>query len=716
MRLRQAAFLSLLAAFLAAPGVSHAEPGGYAEIMTSQGKVVRGLSRDEAVRRFGYPRAVGDETWLYEANGQRTYVFLPSTFRVQLYPKKLDANVDNVIELKLFAGNQDEASSDVTSQAEFIFSDKDAFKLTAPNIFIARKAGEYTVMARYKGVFSNACKITVKPRQGEEQGDKLLKIEILPYAPVIYEGESIPFTAMGVYSEKRGTYAVRDISDQVKWTVAGDGKQSEVDARRFSFPTRGKAIVGCSLKDIEAYPQTVTVEQLSLERRSESIRHLTVMPEFMTIRLEQKFSLTVMATYENNAVREISEFCRYQLNDRSVKLERPGKFQAEHLGACDIFAEANGVRSGTVKVMVANDKDSISLPPVPKEEKKPTVRQARKDIENEMKKLSQILAVADKKVLSIRISPLSAAFDKGENAKFTATAFNSDGSQSDVSFTSVWRSADPSVATIDKGSLKAVAPGETDITATYQNVQATAHVTVRNPRLVSIALSPESVRASRFDRPRLKAEGVLSDGTRSDITGDVNWRIDGHSVMVHKGTLRPIGFGTSSVFARQAAVESLPAKVKVVVTPLWCLLVAAEVSVSLLLATGAALFGFYLSVKRKASAIVALKGDHPRYISALYGNLREVLSIFGLSAHPSECPLVIARRADEKFGFGSSCAELTARFEEAKFSDHHIFAEQAAECERLYGVMVAKALGGVKGSRKARILVTSLVRKIPLQL
>jgi hypothetical protein len=66
----------------------------------------------------------------------------------------------------------------------------------------------------------------------------------------------------------------------------------------------------------------------------------------------------------------------------------------------------------------------------------------------------------------------------GATTQFNAVATLSDTSTKDVTNVAVWRSSNTPVATVNNGQVRGVGSGETDITATYQNVTGQLHLTI----------------------------------------------------------------------------------------------------------------------------------------------------------------------------------------------------------------------------------------------
>jgi hypothetical protein len=66
----------------------------------------------------------------------------------------------------------------------------------------------------------------------------------------------------------------------------------------------------------------------------------------------------------------------------------------------------------------------------------------------------------------------------GASAQFSATASLGDGSSRSVTAEATWESSDTAIATVAQGIVTGIAAGEVDITARYQNVTGTLHITV----------------------------------------------------------------------------------------------------------------------------------------------------------------------------------------------------------------------------------------------
>jgi hypothetical protein len=169
----------------------------------------------------------------------------------------------------------------------------------------------------------------------------------------------------------------------------------------------------------------------------------------------------------------------------------------------------------------------------------------------------------------------------GQSVQLTATVTLSDGTRKDATAQAAWRTSNPSTATVSgTGVLVAVAPGEVDISATYNGVAGQRSIVIVRPspppearlsvRIDSIgspaavaALSPISfdARASTGDALSYRIE--FGDGQAStqmvaihpvDVGGDLTARL---TVTDHAGrtsstarsfTVLPLAFGTADVW------------------------------------------------------------------------------------------------------------------------------------------------------------------------
>jgi bacterial leucyl aminopeptidase len=94
----------------------------------------------------------------------------------------------------------------------------------------------------------------------------------------------------------------------------------------------------------------------------------------------------------------------------------------------------------------------------------------------------------------------------GQTAQFSAVASFSDGTTQSVTSVAAWQSSNPAVATVgSSGIVTGVAPGEVDITATYQSQSGRFHSTIAT---ATFSLS-----------------GLITDGTSGGVLPGINIRV-----------------------------------------------------------------------------------------------------------------------------------------------------------------------------------------------
>lgn len=143
------------------------------------------------------------------------------------------------------------------------------------------------------------------------------------------------------------------------------------------------------------------------------------------------------------------------------------------------------------------------------------------------------------KKTKVTLNKTSASIERGEALTLTAATSN----KSLVT----WKSSKKSIATIDEfGTITAIKPGETIITASSDGSSATCKLTVRKP---VIKLNKTGIRLFRSDRFQLTA--TVSSGVRPE------WKTNKKSVAIvdDNGIVTAIKHGTATITATVDGVE-----------------------------------------------------------------------------------------------------------------------------------------------------------------
>lgn len=152
-------------------------------------------------------------------------------------------------------------------------------------------------------------------------------------------------------------------------------------------------------------------------------------------------------------------------------------------------------------------------------------------------------------VSSIAVAPASTSIPKGITQQFTATGTLSGGcaNTQDLTTTALWSSSSTTVAAIsNKGLATAVNVGSTDISATFDLVtSSTATITVTQPVLQSITVTPANQSIALGQTQLFTAIGTFSDNTTLDITTSVIWNSSVTGIATISNTSGTKGLATS---------------------------------------------------------------------------------------------------------------------------------------------------------------------------
>lgn len=671
-------FLAVLFIFLS----SITADSGYRQVNTSVGKVIIGLDKDSALEKFGVPQEASDNIWYY-STPEGFYVTFArgSLVDIYLYPRDLRAYVDVPVEFKAFGYFSDMRIKDITSEAQLIISEPERFLLEKPGIVIPKRPGDYQVLAKYDGVFSNPAYLKVEEPGGREvYAEKLISITVLPYKPQVpYQGKC-EFRALGIFLDSAGTHSVRDMTERVTWYRRQGNQTTANRSNAITFDSLGKAAVFCVYRDMESPLREVKVQKDAL-LGGNTLKHITLMPEFISVANGKSMDLRAFGTYRNNWVEDITGKVKWEAGDTNVVSARgSGLFLAKNPGVTEVSAGLDDIKSLPVKIIVTGEAESSGLMRMQEREINP--EKLTKDIRDEVERLKDDLAMKEKALTLVRINPESFDIPAGESRRASAQGVYSDSSLEDLTNLGEWSISDDKVARVAAGKIDAYSPGTARIYVSFKGIKSLpASVKVTGPELVSVILTPQGLQLPMGASRVFKAEGYFSDSSRRDITELAEWNIDNPRVIkIIKGRIRPLNFGRASVTAGYSGVKSLPATVRVVFTADW-LMRAAIKGVSFLLLVIFAAFGIlYILTERKMNILKSSMDKDPRrFIIGLYENAKIILNIFGLRYKEDIPPLSYAESVRGKYSIESSLfSRLTVKFEEASYSNHPLAKSDAS--------------------------------------
>ncbi|WP_431090977.1 Ig-like domain-containing protein [Paenibacillus sp. 8b26] len=158
-------------------------------------------------------------------------------------------------------------------------------------------------------------------------------------------------------------------------------------------------------------------------------------------------------------------------------------------------------------------------------------------------------SAADPVLSKIVLSSNEVTVQQGDMAALTATAIYADGTTSNVTVSTDWKSDNTAIATVYNGTVSGKGEGEATVVATYkdkiQSVQV--HVTKKVKALTS-SVQSLSLRSSGTGQINLTA--TYSDNTTAQVSGDATWTSDNQKVAtVVNGLVTAQGAGTANIKA-----------------------------------------------------------------------------------------------------------------------------------------------------------------------
>src|SRR4051812_14671554 len=156
---------------------------------------------------------------------------------------------------------------------------------------------------------------------------------------------------------------------------------------------------------------------------------------------------------------------------------------------------------------------------------------------------------------SLELTPAKLSLAAGTTAEVKATLVSSEGTTSDATGDASWTSSEPSVATVDGGTVVGIKKGSAEITVIASGVTATLTVTVTDATLVKLSITPPDPTLAKGLEKQLTAMGVFTDDTTQDLTRQVTWSSESKKVATvnASGLLTAVSVGTSEITAKVGA-------------------------------------------------------------------------------------------------------------------------------------------------------------------
>jgi len=311
-------------------------------------------------------------------------------------------------------------------------------------------------------------------------------IKVTPSIPTLNSGQTQQFAATATYSDQ----TTHDVTALATWTPAGDFSTSPPTPGLFNQTAAGAYPIQAAFAG-----STSPVTTVNVGAAAPVALIVTRVAATMTKGTTQVFNAEVVNS--DGTITDVSGTASWASSNNAVaKFTAGNTLSALAVGSATITATSGAFSaSTTVTVTAANLK-------------------------------------------SVAVTPAAPSIAKGQMLQLTATGVYDDGTTADLTGCADWASTDAThvsvtelnvtvvngVATLSNGNVKGVAPGgPINITATFDAVPGTAAVSVTNPVIVSIAVTPKSKTVPTGQTWQFHATATLSDTTTQDITNTATW-------------------------------------------------------------------------------------------------------------------------------------------------------------------------------------------------
>lgn len=147
-------------------------------------------------------------------------------------------------------------------------------------------------------------------------------------------------------------------------------------------------------------------------------------------------------------------------------------------------------------------------------------------------KAHALITVPAATVESLALDPSTGDTAVGGTIALSAVATMSDQSRLDLTASATFAVEPASVASVQGGVFKALAPGKATVTATVAGKTASASFTVRDAKLLALTVKPQAVTVPLNGIAQLSAEGTYDDGLTADLTLAATWSSSASAVEV----------------------------------------------------------------------------------------------------------------------------------------------------------------------------------------
>jgi Bacterial Ig-like domain (group 2) len=446
---------------------------------------------------------------------------------IQISPTNPSVAAGTSIQFTATALYSDNSHADVTTQVVWNSSG-----VTVATVGVATGdaaglvPGFSTLSASFQGQ-SASTKLTVTAAT-------LVSIELSPASPRLAAGTTQAFTATGTFSN----HTTQNLTADVRWSLSDSAVATLSSLGLATGLSAGSATIKAtcavaSICGLVSGSTTLTVTGTALVS-------IAVTAPALSIALGTTQQFTATGTYADHSTQNLTTQVTWASSTGSVATV------SNVSGAAGL---ATSVAAGTT--LITASLSGVSSAAV-------------------------TLTVTAATLVSIAIIPANPSIALGTTVQLTATGTYTDSSTRNLTSQATWASSAGSTATVSNASgsnglATSVATGSTIVTAAFGTVtSAPQTLTVTAATLVSIAITPANPSVVVGNTIQFTATGSYTDSSTQDLTAQVMWASDTHSVATisnvsgTQGLASSLTTGTANISAilGSIAAASVPLSVE----------------------------------------------------------------------------------------------------------------------------------------------------------
>lgn len=418
--------------------------------------------------------------------------------------------------------------------------------------------------------------------------DSTLKLELDQQSILLKKNATGELKLTATYADGK----IEDITDRAEW-ASSDEDIVQVTKGKLSAVALGEAKIYAKYGE-KAVSANVDVEVP---------RRLVVDTDLVSLQAGEEQLLVLNATYADGTSARVTDSAEWSVDDENVAFVTKGNIKAYKAGIATVTAKYGG-KTTTTKVEVdvptiikaskkivnlqiggtdqvtltASFKDGREVDVTSKAEwttSNKDVAEARSGdisgiatgsatITAKYGTRTVVIQVSVGVLKSLTVSEEKLTMKKGDTVTLTAEALYTDDTKKDVSSDVIWTSSNVKAVTVDGGKVKAVASGESTLTAQLDNKTVTIPVQVDmasdlTANVVNLIFDMNETRT-------VVLTATDDSGAARTVTNEAEWKTSNSSlVLVSKGVVTPVARGKATITATYGGKSvSIPVEIGVV--------------------------------------------------------------------------------------------------------------------------------------------------------